>query len=533
MFLAYNRRIVMDEFVQFGWAKYIATQIDYLAKHHPKALGYAIFFEDAHLIGWDARSMLLIGRMQTAALACGTLAMVYACARAIGQSQLRAGMILLVLLSFSNFIERIFETRAEPLATFFATAALLVLVRGRNFLRWGHPFAGGVFAGLAFLSTQKAIYFDVALGLALLGDAAIERQYRDGIVRGAWLISGWLVPFFFYILLLGGDDPVSVARNLIIGPVGVVSPQIANEYGGLRQYVVQTLFRNALLYLLCFSGMALALLRIRLLRAGQRVALLFSLIITLLVFIHNQPWPYVFIMALPFLALWALGSLDALSEQKVGLAAAEAVIAVAVTASFVRNFQTFAIDNHKQLEVVERAEALLRPRDVYFDGIGMLPNRFEPSILWLDRHTILTTMSEGGRSELYSIFTKRQPKLIIWSYRMDAVDRLVGPLIHESYVQISPNLRIAGRMLHAGRTANFDVPVADRYDTYDVTGSHIGGSLIINGKFVRTPVKLGPGQKRVTLTGVSGSALLLPEWDYHNKLDAMPDSPDLFADVYN
>src|SRR6476620_3973186 len=61
--LAWNRRFVMDEFVQLGWAKYLANGL-YETHSHPKALGYAIFFDLAHLLGWDARSMMLIGRME-------------------------------------------------------------------------------------------------------------------------------------------------------------------------------------------------------------------------------------------------------------------------------------------------------------------------------------------------------------------------------------------------------------------------------------------------------------------------------------
>ena len=152
-------------------------------------MGFAVFIDLAHLIGWDARSMLLIGRMETAVLACGTLALVYAIARSLGQSRTRAALVVLVLLSFSNFIERIFETRAEPLATFFGTAALLAAVRSDR--RRGIVGAG-VPGGLAFLATQKSIYFDVALGLAVIGERwslGGGRRDRRGRVAGARL--GW------------------------------------------------------------------------------------------------------------------------------------------------------------------------------------------------------------------------------------------------------------------------------------------------------------------------------------------------------
>jgi hypothetical protein len=530
--LAWNRRFVMDEFAQFGWAKYIPNQISYLAKHHPKAVGYAIFYDVAHLIGWDARSMLLIGRMQTALLACGTLAMVYAIARAMGESRLRAGVVLLVLLSFSNFIERVFETRAEPLATFFAVAALLVAVPGAGDLRSRRVIAAGVLSGLAFLSTQKSVYFDVALGLALVGDAAIGRRYGQAMGRGAWLVLGWLAPIVVYCLVFGGGDPVAVARNLFLGPVGVASPQTAAEYGGLRQYLVQTLVRNSLLYLVCFAGMALALLRIGRLEGARRIALIFSLVITTLVFAHNQPWPYVFVMALPFVALWVLWPLDVVAPRRGHLLALQCVLAVAIAASFVRNLQALSVDNHRQLELVGRAEALLGSGEVYFDGVGMLPDRPEPSTLWLDLHTIVQTLREGENSELYRIFLWTPPKLVIWSGRMDAVAPLVAPLLARSYVRISPNLWIAGRRLQPGTATHFQPPVTGQYSLYDETGQPFAGKLIVDGAPTSLPLRLPRGTRVVTSLDVaSKNALLLPQGSYVGAVRPGADI-DLFAGVY-
>ena len=87
--LAWNSRFVMDEFAQLGWAKYLGHGL--LETIWPaKAAGATAFYKLAHLSGWDAQSILLIGRMQTALLGCATLAMLYGCARALGESRVRA-----------------------------------------------------------------------------------------------------------------------------------------------------------------------------------------------------------------------------------------------------------------------------------------------------------------------------------------------------------------------------------------------------------------------------------------------------------
>ena len=528
--LAWNRRFVMDEFVQFGWAQYLSNGL-FETIWPAKAVGYAIFFRLAHLIGWDAHSMLLIGRLQTALLGCATLALIYGSARSLGQSRMRSALILLILLSFSDFIERIFETRAEPLATFFGAAALLVAIRAES--RPGRLVCAGLLSGLAFLATQKAVYFNLALGLALVGDAGLERHLRRGIARGFWLILGWLFAVSLYCLYFGGWHPLPVVQHLFLGPLPVASSQTAAEYGGLRNFVAQTLGRNALLYVFCFAGMALATIRIRQIRSSDRIALIFSLVVTVLIFSHNQPWPYVFVMALPFMALWALQPFDALSDKPVYLPALTAVLVVAVAGSFARNIRYLELNNDAQLAIVDRVEALLARNETYFDGVAMLPNRPQPSIIWLDRHGVLITLREGDRSVAYKVFASTPPKVIIWSYRMDAINSVVGPLIDESYVSVAPNVRMAGRKLHLGDTTQFKVPISGSYALYSPTGKRVPGRIEVDGRSRGFPVQLERGVNSIRLVEGTAGALLLPKGDYDGKIRPGSDDRSLFNGVYD
>lgn len=528
--LAWNTRFVMDEFVQLGWAKYLGDGL-FDTIWHAKAVGYAVFFKIAHIIGWDATSILLVGRLQTALLACATLGMVYATARRLGEDRLRALLILVVLLSFSNFMERIFRTRAEPLAVFFAAAALLVVLRGQAD-RARTLIAAGILSGFAFLATQKAVYFNVALGVALLADAALARRFLVGIVRGSWLVLGWLMPVSVYCLVFGGTDPLAIARHLLFGPLEVTMHG-AEAYSGLRSYVIQTLTRNAMLYALCFAGMALALVRITSLNERRRIALVFSLVIAALVFAHDQPWPYVFVMALPFIVLWLPVPFDLFAEDRRVHALLWVTLAAAVVLSFVKTLRYLNHDNRDQLELVERAESLLAPNELYFDGVAMLPNRREPSTLWLDRLYVLKTLREGRQSEAYNVFANTPPKIILWSYRMESVYPVVAPLIRDSYVQVAPNLRIAGRLLRAGEPTTFVVPVTARYALYGPTGRRQDGEVEVDGTLLEPPFRLEKGRKSVILWAGPSAVLLLPQSAYAGRIASGADNKRLFADVYS
>ena len=522
--LALNSRFVMDEFEQLGWAKYFGHGL-FETVWPAKAVGYAVFFGLAHVLGWDATSILLIGRLQSALLACGTLAIIYACARALGETKVRALVILIVLLSFSNVMERIFRTRAEPVSLFFAAGALLVVLRG-NADRWRTLVVAGALSGAAFLTTQKAVYFNLALGLALVADAAFARRYIAGVRRGPWLVLGWLAPVLLYCFAFGGTDPIPVAKNLLLGPLDVAT-EGAGAYEGLRNFVLQTLVRNALLYALCFGGMAVAAARITSLDQRTRIALVFSLVITALIFSHDQPWPYVFVMALPFMALWSLRLFD---DKRSRLATA--LIGVAFAVSIVTNLRYFAIDNRQQLQLIARAESLLGPDEIYFDGVAMLPNRREPSDLWLDRIDIRKTLREGRRSEAYRIFNEDPPKVIIRTERFDSIYPVVGPLVANSYVKVAPNVRIAGRNLSLGQVATFDVPIAGTYALYSRSGSPVSGRVTVNGRTVANAVYLPRGKAQVRLESGPAAALLLPQGSYAGLFAQGPDSGELFARVY-
>jgi hypothetical protein len=525
---AWYGRFVMDEFGQLGYAKYLGNGL-FDSIWPPKAVGATAFYKLAHLVGWDATSILLIGRLQTAALACATLGVVYGCARALGQDRSRALLILLIILCFSNFIERIFRTIAEPLALFFAAAALLTVLRGRA-EEARTVVVAGILSGLSFLATQKAVYFNLALGLALVADAALARRYGEAVKRGAWLVMGWTLPILAYCLAFGGADPLAIAKNLAFGPIEVATTG-ADAYGSLRVYVRQTLTRNSLLYIFCFAGMGLALLRFRLLDERQRIALVFAAVITALVFAHDQPWPYVFIMALPFMALWSLELFDRLAAEQRYVRLAWLALAMAVAATFSRNLTYLLIDNRAQLELVARAESLLTPRDLYFDGVGMIPNRSEPGTLWLDRKYVLKTRRERDRSEAYRLLANSPPKVILWSYRMDGIAPVIYPLLRDSYVRIAPNLRIAGRRLEPGVPVTFVVPLAGKYALYSATGMRLQGEMDIDGATYASPITLAPGSRTVTLR-TGPAALLLPEGRYGGQLAAGDDNDELFAHVY-
>ena len=145
----------------------------------------------------------------------------------------------------------------------------------------------------------------------------------------------------------------------------------------------------------------------------------------------------------------------------------------------------------------------------------------------------MTTLAQGKESEAYRVLAETPPKVILWSYRLDAVEPVIGPLIRDRYVRIAPNLRIAGRRLRIGEPTRFDVPVAATYRLFDLSGAPVAGSILVDGIAAGQSVRLAPGPTTVTLRAGPRAALLLPEGRYEQVVRTGPDNKRLFAGVYN
>lgn len=527
---AWRAPFVMDEFWQAGQSKYLFNGL-FETIWPAKAVGYAMFYKLAHMAGWDAASTMLIARMMTAIVSCAILFVTYSIARCLGEDRLRALLIVLVLLAFSNFIERSFRTRAEPLSVLCATGALFIVLRGHRNRATGIVL-GGVMSGFAFLITQKAIYFNIALGLALVLEALSRRDLKGAITRGAWLITGWIIPVMVYCLGFGGADFTKVLVNLIFGP-SEVALHGQKAYVDLNVYVWQTLARNAPLYLICFVSLGLSLIRYRTLQQSERIAAVFTLVVTILVFLHNQPWPYVFVMVLPFLALWSLRLVPRTGPQDLKDYIYLLVLLVGIAMSFVSNVAYFRFDNREELAVIKQAEGMLARDEAYFDGIGMLPARYESTRLWLDAKGIQTALAQGQASQAFAGLSGSPPALIIWSYRMDLIEPLLSPLLERSYVPVAPNIRLPGISISPGRPTEFDVPKAGLYRLYGENGEALAGAVEINGTQRATPVELERGTVQVALVDAREPALLVYSPCVRVNLDPQADDHQLFAHVYD
>ncbi len=260
------------------------------------------------------------------------------------------------------------------MAVFFATAAVFVAVGGEG---PGRAFFAGLLAGGAFLSTQKAVYPLAALGLAFAVSGIGVFHVRRQLARVGAYAGGIAAALLAYAMWFDLRNPFRVLSMVFLSPLHFAPIHGNPHYAGIRGlYIPQTLGRNPVSYALAAIGLALVLARLRSSPPRIRLAAVAASIVTLLVFLHEQPWPYAFVMALPFLSVFAPEALSWLEAHAADRGPwVRLAVCVLLMWQLPRNLAYLGHDNGVQNQVVEYAERLLGPDDRYFDGIGMVPTR--------------------------------------------------------------------------------------------------------------------------------------------------------------
>jgi hypothetical protein len=532
--LAWNSRYVMDEYTQAAFPLYIPMGF-YDGLDPVKTVLYIYVFEAAHRLTRHAVDLLHVARMEGALLAFLAAGATFGISRRLGHSRFEAWFGVAVLFSFTNFMERSFRIRSDTVAVFFATAAAFVAVRGESSSR---AFIAGILAGGAFLSTQKAVYPLAALGLAFAVSGIGFLPVRRQLARLGAYAGGVTAALLAYGMCFDLRNPLRVLSMVFLSPLHFAPLHGNPYYVGIRGlYVPQTLGRNPVSYALAAIGLVLALARIRSAPPALRLAAVTASIVTLLVFSHEQPWPYVFVMALPFLSLFAPDGLSWLEGRAIDRGPWVRLAACALlTWQLPRNLAYLGHDNGVQNEVVEYAERLLGPDDRYFDGIGMVPTRYPTELASWEALVLEGVRVELARGDDHSIrrILDSRPKLWILNYRIHALREYLPRLLDPSYVRIHPDVMLTGAFFRDARPVTFVNRWPGRYRLFRPDGSPSGEAWRLDGHDTGADDFVPEGPHEVVASLADGPRYLLPVGTtFAMPLPVTSPLDDLFHGVYD
>lgn len=517
----------MDEFSQGYKIRLIGEFYDSFIP--VKNVLYAYLYNIPSLFTDKADELVIGARFESLAFMLGTMLLTYFISMRLYRNQLVALSAVAILLSFSNFFEHAFTIRSETCALFFAMGGLLSLTisieHDRQRYRW--EMIGGALLALAFLCTQKSIYFVVAFGLAAL---LIDRNLRQNVISNIYMTLGFFLVIAAYAIVMLPSAPLSVIVTMLTGPTDVALNS-ANFYPDIDKYKLQTLLRNPIAYGLFALAVVLGLRELSVVTLGQRFVTFAAIILGLFIFLHNQPWPYVFTLLLPIASIVAAFALTKVSLLQPAVTIG---LLLLLSISFKQNVDFSEHLNQRQLEVVAVAESLLNEDDTYGDGIGMIfsRDRAAPHI-GLDTMTRTRILQDAtaGNFEKIDAFFDDNPKLWILTYRLSEILNFSQDRFKTSYAQIYPNIMIAGSCAFDGGTLNYPNYWLGNYSLYTLGGDPLAESAIVDE--VHTGVSFPLEKQTYNVRRESGEGFcLLPSGIKLPRHNQGSKSPRLFSHFY-
>ncbi len=529
--------------VQYVMDEYDSSSLFFRGSHFYRAYDpiktvlYVYFFGIPRLFTHHAVDIMRYARCEALALALAILFLTFRAARNLGRNRLESAFTVAVLLSVSTFLERAFRVRADTVGAFFAIFAIALAIRRVSAAVT--TFGTGFLSSLAFLNTQKAVWAVAALGFGYATVFAGQERASATGRRFLAAATGGVLPILLYALYFGGAHFASVLQMIVLSPLHYGPIHGHQFYPYIRRYLSDSLERNALAYLLCFAGLLIELFRWPRARPGTRFAAVVTFVMTVCVFTHSQPWPYVLIWCLPLLALWSTGPLRMLSRRlRLPEPLLMVIVLVVMILGSARGFLYLAKSNRPQDRVVTDAESLLGSADRYWDGIAAVVSRRPVDAKWWDAAQLneLSAAARRGDEREIEAIVDQQPKVWIFNYRSAFLWPILRRHLVGSYVPVYPDVLLTGCEVDPKAAVTFRNRWAGPYWLFDASGRRVSCMLIVDGLESQDAATLSRGNHRLSVGGIPTGRryFLLPAGlVLRAPLPSVITNRDLYAGVYD
>jgi hypothetical protein len=441
-------------------------------------------------------------------------------------------LAVLLAVTFSDFLDQSFRIRADVFSTMFALPAFYVVCSPR--LGRTNMMLAGLGLGLAMATTQKAIYFVIAFGVAVsvrclfdLKSSPIVTSIRAIVSLGAAAACGAAVPVAGLVvsLVTTGCWQGFLEQGLLHGArAGLV----ADTYVGTVRYVWQSLYRNPVFWSLGLSGAVGMLVRSfgkqnpdgtsqeDQGRRSREIGLgVWTATLLLLFWQHKVKFPYIFVNLTPCLAMCGAWTLTQFGQTMGrgrwpgwlmasclgGLAAA----LLHIWPHYERNLNNPLLTH--QASVMLRVDSITSPNDAVFDGVGMATTRVH-AVPWSLTMRFFDERKAGANYPIIPYLLERQPKVAIENYRWTSLSNEEKAYLETHFVRDWSNVLVAGHVIqhrspertehtiHIGAEADYAV-LAEK-----------DARVTIDGVVVPARVHLSTGMHNVTVEGEPGTILL-------------------------
>lgn len=434
--------------VEFLYVQRVPLSMDEMQGAHAaqqmgRSLPYAQFAPYKTVLGYylqlpllglseDTWERLLWVKRGMAMLNAGVLFVV---AHLLGRSFRRDAVLLSLaaLLSVSTFLERSSELRVDCMTAMVGLLSFAWLLERRFVL-------AGIAAGLSFLVSQKGAYYCAAGFVALASHFwVLDRQrstLHDALRFGA---SAALV---LGLYLAAWSLVASPGRVASVSLLSAAHAAFEDPYATLWKYWRQTIERNPYFYAAGMLGIGVALgAALRSGRYRDWITCTFAGSVAAFCLWHRQPWPYFFVLLIPFLWVPLAFLFEALPRR--GVLFWVLYLGAGLAYPLARVPQVLAFDQRHQRHAVALAERLLDPDETYLAGVNAVLTRTQApaGLAWLDKPTL--SGLKGARSKaVLEDFRDAPPKILLWNYRLASLPMPIRRRLLTHYERLSGVVRV-------------------------------------------------------------------------------------------
>jgi len=272
-----------------------------------------------HVAGFQTITILLIRYF---VLAINTLALIFV--YKIGEIawDKRTGMVALCLtLSSIVFLDKGIEIRHDVFNTTFNVIGAYYGLRYLKEKRYRYLIISGIFLGMAFASTQKALIWNGGIIIGLLIYHVYDKSYRKFFTMGFFYVIALLAPLLitlFYLKLRYNESIYMFVKNAVAIPIAFFAPHTKelypfpfNRYDLLKDLV----FQNHLLYALAIGGFFAVTISWFKYNTERIVIAVWAMVGVLFYVSAKRPFFQTFLPSVPPLAILAAGALSDMWED--------------------------------------------------------------------------------------------------------------------------------------------------------------------------------------------------------------------------
>ncbi len=272
-----------------------------------------------HLAGSQTVTILIIRYF---VLAVNTLALVFI--YKIGEItwDKRTGMVAVCLtLSSIVFLDKGIEIRHDVFNTTFNVIGAYYGLRYLKEKRYLYLIISGIFLGMAFASTQKALIWNAGIIIGLLMYHVHDKSYKKSFTIGVYYIIALLAPLLitlFYLKLRYNEDIHMFLKNAVAIPIAFFAPHTKelypfpfNRYDLLKDLI----FQNHLLYALAIGGSFAVIISWVKYNTERIVIAIWAIVGVLFYVTAKRPFFQTFLPCVPPLAILAAGALSDIWED--------------------------------------------------------------------------------------------------------------------------------------------------------------------------------------------------------------------------